>query len=526
MLLQAAQRAVSGFLLITTLVAVYILLTPAKVDDWFINPLTGLTAIAFSLLAVSRVSFGAPSRLARWIWLGLIAVFGVVALLQFVEPYAETLNHRFGIDDVADCALLALGPVALWMISRFDPPPILARQLFLVGLLLQFGATVLDVGNAVLSTHWRRDVVLIDAATDFGQFAALQLYLVGIAVFVISLHYHRRSRAGGVRQLGDLSRYLLARLNLFDRGADASCRPGAGARLWLLRLLVWVPSMAKETQARSGKNVWRQLGEIVQLTWRHGLDAKAYYNFRLYGLPGFRRTAGYLTGFEANGGLFRAIDDLLVSPGIPVAVDFTDRQAVLAWCRRHRLAAVEAGSESECHPALRRLAGADTAIVLRVITCRTRQGELQVTHAVLRLTGRMGTDSAGEAVELIAPVGLADGRLGALSSSQRPLALARDDRHPMGAARLLGETVPFWDAARSLALAAHRQCGDCFIIGWDIACTATGPVIVNATCRPDVEMLQCAYDAAISDSPLGPVLLEYLQVLNVQPRKRPPRGRP
>jgi hypothetical protein len=35
-----------------------------------------------------------------------------------------------------------------------------------------------------------------------------------------------------------------------------------------------------------------------------------------------------------------------------------------------------------------------------------------------------------------------------------------------------------------------------------------GLILLDATDRPDVEMLQCAHDEAISDSLLGPLLLE------------------
>jgi len=139
------NNAVLGFLLLTTIVAVYVIASPGSGDNWIINPLTGITAIAFSLLAFARLSVGAPNRIAKHIWRGTILVFCTVAASQFLEGYRQLLSQKYGIDDIADCVLLVVSPVTMWMISKFDPPPLFTRGLFLLGFLLQSVSTVLDV---------------------------------------------------------------------------------------------------------------------------------------------------------------------------------------------------------------------------------------------------------------------------------------------------------------------------------------------------------------------------------------------
>ncbi|TXH38039.1 MAG: hypothetical protein E6Q98_04200 [Rhodospirillaceae bacterium] len=340
MLFSDAQRALPGFLLITTLVAVYIGLSPAPADDWVINPLTGVTALAFCLLAFARIALGVPNRVAKRIWIGLIGVFCTVAAAQFVEPYGQALQKNFGIDDVADCVLLIVSPLTLWMISKFDPPPIMARNLFLFGFLMQSVATILDVLNASLELHWHRNVDAIDVITDFGQFAALQVYLIGVAVFLLSLRYHRLARAGGVKKLGELSRYLLVRLNLANRAGYSWQRerlPGYSAGLWCTRLASWLPIAAPQIRERQNKDIHWQVADILRLGWRQGLDASAYYRFGLYQRLKYDRAGGYLTNLETSNGLFAAIDHLLAKQVSGKSSDLSDRLLLGAFCEERGL---------------------------------------------------------------------------------------------------------------------------------------------------------------------------------------------
>lgn len=64
------------------------------------------------------------------------------------------------------------------------------------------------------------------------------------------------------------------------------------------------------------------------------------------------------------------------------------------------------------------------------------------------------------------------------------------DHHPVTNARITGRTIPYWREALALALATHAELKALYLIGWDIAITARGPVILEANKAPDLEIEQ------------------------------------
>jgi len=332
--------AVLAFLLLTSLVAIYVIASPGSSDNWIINPLTGITAIAFCLLAFARLSVGAPSRIAKQIWLGIIAVFCIVAISQFFEGYRETLSQNYGIDDIADCVLLVVSPLTMWMISKFDPPPLFARGLFLLGFLLQSVATSLDILNAVYMSHWGWDTAFIDLITDLGQFMSLQIYLVAVAIFLVSLHLRQRISSHGVQTVGQLSRYLFVRLRLFGELHYPRLPfrvPGVGLGLWCFHFFTWVPLVGPQVRERHGKSISRQVLDIFHLGLLSGLDARAYYMFDMYDQGGLDRSASYLTLYETQNGLFQAIGDFIARPLKRARSPIKDRIEFSAFCAERNI---------------------------------------------------------------------------------------------------------------------------------------------------------------------------------------------
>ena len=71
-------------------------------------------------------------------------------------------------------------------------------------------------------------------------------------------------------------------------------------------------------------------------------------------------------------------------------------------------------------------------------------------------------------------------------------AMTEVERHPDTNTRILGMKVPLWEERCAAALVGAAAMPDFGLLGWDIAATATGPVIVEANDTPDAIMMQIA----------------------------------
>lgn len=60
------------------------------------------------------------------------------------------------------------------------------------------------------------------------------------------------------------------------------------------------------------------------------------------------------------------------------------------------------------------------------------------------------------------------------------------------AGRFLGWTIPDWTATKALACKAMQALPTMRLVGWDIAVTANGPVILEANTLPDLNLIQLA----------------------------------
>lgn len=168
-------------------------------------------------------------------------------------------------------------------------------------------------------------------------------------------------------------------------------------------------------------------------------------------------------------------------------------------------------------PSVARFAQA-SLVVIRVISCLDAKGAPAVTHGMLRILSKLepGWPSAAE---YGAPVDLATGDLGWLSSDKREDALDFFEFHPVTGARIAGAMLPEWPEVKALALRAHNVFNDRFVIGWDIAVTPSGPVLIEGNAYPDFAFLQRVHRQPAGESPIGPLLQNGLDRL-VETRAR------
>lgn len=168
------------------------------------------------------------------------------------------------------------------------------------------------------------------------------------------------------------------------------------------------------------------------------------------------------------------------------------------------------------HPLLADVAGRSLAVV-RVITCLDRHGTPVVTHGMLRVLGKLEPDWPTE-LEFGAPVDVATGVLGSMTGDKRFRALDWHDRHPVTGVPIRGRPLPCWPEIAAAARAAHAIYPERVVVGWDIALTPDGVVILEGNSRADVAFLQRVHRTPIGDSPLGPLLLHHVRVLETHLR--------
>lgn len=124
-------------------------------------------------------------------------------------------------------------------------------------------------------------------------------------------------------------------------------------------------------------------------------------------------------------------------------------------------------------------------ITVRIITYRDPYGVFRVMNENMILS--LGFDSDGIR-QAVAPINEETGRLGAAV----PYGVIRKEfsTHPVTSAPILNVPVPYREEALSLALRAHASFPDFFSLGWDIAITDDGPVILETNKVWDAETVQ------------------------------------
>jgi hypothetical protein len=149
------------------------------------------------------------------------------------------------------------------------------------------------------------------------------------------------------------------------------------------------------------------------------------------------------------------------------------------------------------HPALAPMMSPNGLGTVRIVTQIQEHG---VTHlsAVLRMTvGSSVTDnfSAGMAGNILAPIDLDTGTLGRAAGSARREwpEMHTVQRHPDTGEVIAGFEVPRWQDVKQLTVQAQASFPELRCLGWDVAVTEQGPVLVEANHAWDINLLQMAH---------------------------------
>jgi hypothetical protein len=149
-----------------------------------------------------------------------------------------------------------------------------------------------------------------------------------------------------------------------------------------------------------------------------------------------------------------------------------------------------------CHPEITNLTGSQTLQTARIQSLVTEDGECVIAGCSFKLCGgRVLVDNivGGTTGNFLASVRVEDGTLrAAVAFSPSGLGVERLDRHPTTAEPIAGRCFPFWDEAKALVRRASLLFLPLRTIGWDVALTPAGPVLVEANVWWDPFNFLCA----------------------------------
>jgi hypothetical protein len=158
------------------------------------------------------------------------------------------------------------------------------------------------------------------------------------------------------------------------------------------------------------------------------------------------------------------------------------------------------------HPGLEPLNNGALATV-RALTCLDERGRPELVGAVMRMAvGKNHVVDNLHAGGIAAGIDLDTGELGPASNLGADVSLGWIESHPDSGAPIRGFRLPGWDRLRPFAEHAHTGFSDRVIVGWDIALTADGPLLVEANGAPDLDIMQRPFRCGLMRGRLAQLL--------------------
>ena len=162
------------------------------------------------------------------------------------------------------------------------------------------------------------------------------------------------------------------------------------------------------------------------------------------------------------------------------------------------------------HPDLEGLSNGALATV-RALTCLDEHGRPELVGAVMRMAvGKNHVVDNLHAGGIAAGVDLESGVLGPASNLGADVRLGWIEKHPNSGAPIHGFRLPYWDQLRPFAEHAHEGFSDRVLVGWDIALTADGPILVEANGAPDLDIMQRPFRRGLMRERLAQLLAHHV----------------
>jgi hypothetical protein len=160
------------------------------------------------------------------------------------------------------------------------------------------------------------------------------------------------------------------------------------------------------------------------------------------------------------------------------------------------------------HPEIADLAR-ESLITFRVFTCLDANGTPHVTHAMLRTLSKLEPEWHTEE-EFAAAIELSTGALQPMCGDANLAPDAWWDRHPKSGAAVTGRVIAHWPDLAALAVETHLLFSGRMVIGWDLALTPEGAVVIEGNSDPDTHFLQRVHRRMIGRSAMAPLLRHHL----------------
>ena len=116
---------------------------------------------------------------------------------------------------------------------------------------------------------------------------------------------------------------------------------------------------------------------------------------------------------------------------------------------------------------------------------------------------------------IAAAVDVDSGTLGPASDLGADASFGWVDRHPATDAQILGTQLPMWEEAKRFAVRAHGAFADRVVVGWDIAITPDGPMLVEGNGAPDLDIMQRFVRHGLMAARLGVLLAFHVSQLGL-----------
>ncbi|GAB2176199.1 SAM-dependent methyltransferase [Dongia sp. agr-C8] len=190
----------------TSAVSASALWSTAASDNWYLDHVNAFIAALMAILSAHRLYLGVGPRLARAAWIAVLVLFLALAVISPYEAAMDRIETTLGIEDIDDLCLWFVLPCALLVAMRAERVAALPFQLLVGAFIAQTLSTVLDLLDDNLVPIGR---ITIGEMVDFSEFVYLQLYFVGLTLFMASVYL--RLWPNGAAQPTGLRRSLVKR---------------------------------------------------------------------------------------------------------------------------------------------------------------------------------------------------------------------------------------------------------------------------------------------------------------------------